>query len=137
MATDITTAVGDFVIQRGKVGRVISPEFEATAGKSDPIEILISEIPAGLFCASLVIQELEKNDRAAPLGLPFLPLFRLDGSQSEATESEITPLLDSESPVRKLMSEGGRSESVKSATDPNPFSTLNLLVVNYPNVPSA
>ncbi|OYV06014.1 MAG: hypothetical protein CFE26_08575 [Verrucomicrobiales bacterium VVV1] len=38
---------------------------EAWAGSCSPIKFLISEISGGLFCASLLIRELEKNGREA------------------------------------------------------------------------
>jgi hypothetical protein len=89
-------------------GLAVGPEFEAVAGRSYPIEILISEIPGGLFCASLLIQELGKNDAKTPAGLPILPLFRLDGSQPEPSGSDNAPPYDSEGPVWKFVGEGGK-----------------------------
>jgi hypothetical protein len=140
MAMDITAAAEDFAIQSGKVSLASRPESVAAAGKSLPIEILISEIPGGLFCASLLIQELGKNDRAASLGPSFLPLFQLDGSQPEATRSPNVTPYEVEGPVWKFTAVGGGNVFLKSAPDPespNPFSTLNPLVVNFSNVPSA
>ncbi len=88
-------------------GLAVGPEFEAVAGRSYPIEILISEIPGGLFCASLLIEEVGKSGEKKPDGLPVLPLFRLDGSQPEPSKSDNAPPYDAEGPIWKFVS-GGR-----------------------------
>lgn len=88
-------------------GLAVGPEFEAVAGRSYPIEILISEIPGGLFCASLLIEEVRGNGPRNSAGLPILPLFRLDGSQPEPSRSDNAPPYDAEGPVWKFVS-GGR-----------------------------
>lgn len=91
-------------------GLAVGPEFEAVAGRSYPIEILISEIPGGLFCASLLVEELGGDKRRTSAGLPILPLFRLDGGQPEAAKSDNAPPFDPEGPVWKFVGEGGRPD---------------------------
>ncbi len=61
-------------------GMAIGPEFDAKAGQTYPIEILIGEIPGGSFGVSLLIEELGVNYQKDPGGAPILPLFRLDHS---------------------------------------------------------
>lgn len=61
-------------------GMAIGPEFDAKAGQTYPIEIMIGEIPGGSFGVSLLIEELGVNYQKDPSGSPILPLFRLDNS---------------------------------------------------------
>lgn len=61
-------------------GMAIGPEFDAKAGQTYPIEILIGEIPGGSFGVSLLIEEMGVNYQKDPGGAPILPLFRLDHS---------------------------------------------------------
>lgn len=77
-------------------------EFEAIAGKSYPIEILISEIPGGLFCASLLIQKSGVNYEKSAGGAPIFPLFRLDGGIPEVdAKAGNAPPFDPNGPVWK------------------------------------
>ncbi|MGC4013673.1 MAG: hypothetical protein QM755_04025 [Luteolibacter sp.] len=64
-------------------GCMVGAEFDARQGSSYPIEILISEIPGGVFGAALMIEEMGATYSKAPSGAPILPLFRLDGSVPE------------------------------------------------------
>ena len=61
-------------------GMAIGPEFDAKAGQTYPIEIMIGEIPGGSFGVSLLIEEMGVNYQKDPGGAPILPLFRLDNS---------------------------------------------------------
>ncbi len=61
-------------------GMAIGPEFDAKAGQTYPIEIMIGEIPGGSFGVSLLIEEIGVNYQKDPGGAPILPLFRLDQS---------------------------------------------------------
>ena len=84
-------------------GLAVGAEFEVQGGRAYPIEILISEIPGGLFCASLMIEEVERSggrkDAAQP---PVLPLFRLDNSLPEVDgKADNAPPLDPSGPVWK------------------------------------
>lgn len=88
-------------------GLAVGPEFEATFGRNYPIEILMSEIPGGLFCASLLIEELGTSSQKTPSGLPILPLFRLDGGQPDATKSDNAPPYDPQGPIWKFVGAGG------------------------------
>lgn len=77
-------------------------EFEAIAGKSYPIEILISEIPGGLFCASLLIQKSGVRYETTSGGVPVFPLFRLDGGIPEVdSKADNAPPFDASGPVWK------------------------------------
>ena len=83
-------------------GLAIGPEFEVSAGKSYPIEILISEIPGGLFGASLLVEKVGESYPKSSSGAPVLPLFRLDGSVPEPTKADNSPPYDPAGPVWKL-----------------------------------
>ena len=61
-------------------GMAIGPEFDAKAGQTYPIEIMIGEIPGGSFGVSLLIEEIGVNYQKDSSGSPILPLFRLDHS---------------------------------------------------------
>lgn len=83
-------------------GLAVGAEFEAVAGRSYPIEILISEIPGGLFCASLLIEEVGADHPKDPSGAPVLPLFRLDSGLPEvAPGADNAPPFDPAGPVWK------------------------------------
>jgi hypothetical protein len=82
-------------------GLAVGAEFEADAGKKYPIEILISEIPGGLFCASLLIEEMGEKYAEAAGGSPVLPLFRLDGEVPPPTAADNAPPYDPNGPVWK------------------------------------
>ncbi len=60
-------------------GVAVGDSFFVTAGEEIDIEILISEIPGGLFGASLLIQnndEIASYERDPQTNSPILPLFR-------------------------------------------------------------
>ena len=88
-------------------GLAVGAEFEAVAGRSYPIEILISEIPGGLFCASLLIEEIGATYKKDSTGAPILPLFRLDSSLPAPTKADNAPPFDPEGPVWKRLGERG------------------------------
>jgi len=83
-------------------GLAVGPEFEANAGSRYPIEILISEIPGGLFGASLLIQETGVTYQKASTGAPILPVFRLDQSVPVANGADNAPPVDTEVSPWKL-----------------------------------
>ena len=91
-------------------GLAIGPEFEAKAGMSYPIEILLSEIPGGLFCASLMIEQVGENYEKSSTGSPILPLFRLDHSEPAVKTGDNAPPYDPKGPAWKI---------VESALGPN------------------
>lgn len=84
-------------------GLAIGPEFEARAGNTYPIEILISELPGGLFGGVLLIEEQGVTYEKAATGAPILPLFRLDGSVPEPTSADNAPPFDPNGPVWKVL----------------------------------
>jgi hypothetical protein len=87
-------------------GLAAGVEFEALAGKSYPIEILISEIPGGLFCASLLIEEIGQKYQKSSNGSPIFPLFRLDGGlPTVAPKADNAPPFDPAGPVWKRLSQ--------------------------------
>lgn len=95
------TTTANYNKSRG--GLAVGPEFSVTAGKSYPIDILISEIPGGSFCASLLIEEVGvKYEKDALNGSPILPLFRLDGSNPKVDPTEDAPPFDPNGPIWKL-----------------------------------
>ncbi|BCU77766.1 hypothetical protein [Luteolibacter sp. LG18] len=83
-------------------GVAVGPEFDVTAGSTYPIEILISEIPGGLFGAALMIQEEGATYQKASTGSPILPLFRTDGSLPDAKGKDNAPPFDSQGAVWKI-----------------------------------
>jgi hypothetical protein len=89
-------------------GLAVGKEFEAEAGKTYPIEILISEIPGGLFCASLLIEEIGQKYTASPSGAPIFPLFRLDSELPAATTVDNAPPYDPQGPVWKRVQGRGK-----------------------------
>jgi hypothetical protein len=89
-------------------GLAVGPTFSAKAGDSYPIEILISEIPGGRFCASLLIEEIgAKYEKDSLDGSPILPLFRLDEGQPKLPEGSDAPPYDPNGPIWKLVRSGG------------------------------
>lgn len=80
----------------------IGPVFEAEAGKSYPIDILLSELPGHLFCAALLIQEVGAKYETTIDGNPILPLFRLDNSVPPPTRRDNAPPYDRHGPVWKV-----------------------------------
>ncbi|BCU79159.1 hypothetical protein [Luteolibacter sp. LG18] len=88
-------------------GLACGAEFDAVAGSSYPIEILISEVPGGKFGAALLIEEIGATYRKDSTGSPILPLFRLDNVLPAANSPEIPPF-DPQGAPWKLMSNGVR-----------------------------
>jgi len=60
-------------------GLAVGEEFEANANTDYPIEIMVSEIPGGFFCAYLLIEEVGVEYPKTPQGLPLIPIFRTSG----------------------------------------------------------
>ena len=88
-------------------GLAIGATFTAKAGTPYPIEILISEVPGGFFCASMLIEENGKNYEKDPLeDAPILPLFRLAGALPKVVSGEDAPPFDPGAPAWKLVSAG-------------------------------
>jgi hypothetical protein len=90
------------------IGR--GPEFRAEAGKAYPIEILMSELPGGLFGAVLMIEEVGVQYQKDPLqGAPILPLFRLDPSAPKQPSKDTNaPPFDPKGPVWRTVEDGGK-----------------------------
>ena len=88
-------------------GLAVGAEFEAVAGRSYPIDILISEIPGGLFCAALLIEEVGATYKKDSTGAPILPLFRLDSGLPAPTKADNAPPFDPEGPIWKRLNERG------------------------------
>jgi hypothetical protein len=91
-------------------GLAVGPEFEVKEGVSYPIEILISEIPGGVFSTALLIQEEGVTYQKDAAGLPVLPLFRLDHSLPDVSPKAEAPPFDPNSPVWKLVPGRGKEE---------------------------
>lgn len=89
-------------------GFAVGVEFEAKAGTTYPIEILVSEIPGGSFGAYLMIEEAGATYEKSPSGAPILPLFRLDGGMPVVKPGAQAPPLDAAGPVWKLVPGRGR-----------------------------
>jgi hypothetical protein len=81
-------------------GLGVGQEFEARAGVDYPIEILISEIPGGLFAAYLLIEEVGATHQKTKDGAPILPVFRLDANPPAQGEG---PPYDPNGPVWQLV----------------------------------
>jgi hypothetical protein len=81
-------------------GLGVGREFEARAGVDYPIEILISEIPGGLFAAYLLIEEVGATYQKDRNGAPILPVFRLDAHPPAQGEG---PPYDPNGPVWQLV----------------------------------
>lgn len=92
-------------------GLAVGPEFEVKAGVNYPIEILISEIPGGIFSTSLLIQEEGVTYQKDAAGLPILPLFRLDHSLPDPEMKGEAPPYDPTGPVWKFVP-GGVKEDI-------------------------
>ncbi len=90
-------------------GLAAGQEFEAVAGKSYPIEILISEIPGGYFSTVLMIEEVGVEYQKTSNGMPIFPLFRLDSSEPEKPKpgTRGLPPYDRGGPVWKLVNQNG------------------------------
>ena len=89
-------------------GLAVGKEFEVEAGRKYPIEILISEIPGGLFCASLLIEEIGEKYQTSSNGSPVFPLFRLDPSVPEPTKADNAPPYDPNGPIWKRVQGRGK-----------------------------
>ena len=89
-------------------GLGVGPIFEAVAGTSYPIDILLSELPGGVFSASLLIEEIGVNYEKAPGGSPILPLFRFDKSAPAAPTPGSSPPYDPNGSVWKVVGERGK-----------------------------
>lgn len=86
-------------------GLAVGPEFNVTAGKTYPIEIMIGEIPGGSFSVSLLIEKVGAKYQKDPGGAPILPLFRVDASLPDAKgqgKGEAPPF-DPDGPVWKAV----------------------------------
>ncbi len=91
-------------------GIAIGPEFDAKAGQTYPIEILIGEIPGGSFGVSLLIEELGVNYQKDSGGSPILPLFRLDHSLPSPDLKGEAPPFDPNGPVWKAVEGGPKAD---------------------------
>jgi hypothetical protein len=83
-------------------GVAVGAEFPVTAGKTYPIEIILSEIPGGVFTSMLFIQEEGVTYEKDPAGYPILPIFRLDNSQPDTSQEQMPPF-DPNGPVWKFV----------------------------------
>lgn len=97
-------------INRDLGGLAVGPEFQVTAGTTYPVEILISEIPGGIFSTSLLIQEEGVTYQKDAGGLPILPLFRLDHSLPSPELKGEAPPFDPNGPVWKFIPGGVKAE---------------------------
>ncbi|WP_035604956.1 hypothetical protein [Haloferula sp. BvORR071] len=89
-------------------GLAAGAEFTAEAGTKYPIEILVSEIPGGLFCASLLIEEVGQKYEASSSGSPVFPLFRLDNEVPPPAKADNAPPYDPNGPVWKRVPGRGK-----------------------------
>jgi hypothetical protein len=101
---------GTRAINRALGGLAVGPEFEVREGVGYPIEILISEIPGGIFSTALLIQEEGVTYQKDAGGLPILPLFRLDHSLPDPSIKGEAPPFDPNGPVWKLVPGRGKEE---------------------------
>jgi hypothetical protein len=98
-------------IINGSLGGLgIGPVFEAAAGQSYPIDILLSELPGGIFSASLLIEEIGATYEKDPTGSPILPLFRSDRSAPAEPTPGSSPPYAPDGPVWKVTGTGGKLE---------------------------
>lgn len=72
-------------------GLAVGRKFEAKAGQSYPIEILICEIPGGSFGACLLMEREGEKYEKSPSGAPILPLFSLDHAGASGAEANGPP----------------------------------------------
>jgi hypothetical protein len=91
-------------------GMAIGPYFQAEAGKSYPVDILLSELPGGVFGAVLMIEEVGVTYQKTPNGEPILPLFRFDRTVPAADNSNSLPPYDPNGPSWKVIAEQGKVE---------------------------
>ena len=90
-------------------GVAVGPEFMVEEGKTYPVEILISEIPGGLFSMCLMIEEVGVEYEKDPAGFPILPLFRLDNSPPADLKGQAPPV-SKEGPVWKFVTGATKRE---------------------------
>jgi hypothetical protein len=87
-------------------GMMAGPWIDIKEGTPYPIEILISEIPGGIFGATLLIEDGGGRYKKDETGSPILPLFRTDdtvpGPQTD--KNEFAPPYDPKGPVWKVSS---------------------------------
>lgn len=86
------------------------PEFRVIAGRSYPIEILIGEVPGGIFCATLMIEEIGATYEKTPEGSPILPLFRTDSSVPATSTDDCAIPYDPKGPVWRIAGSGPRMD---------------------------
>ncbi|MBK1881845.1 hypothetical protein JIN85_05435 [Luteolibacter pohnpeiensis] len=89
-------------------GLAAGATFNVKAGSSYPIEILISELPGGLFCTTLLIEEIGADYEKSSTGAPILPLFRLDESVPENTTGNNAPPFSKKERPWKLANTRGK-----------------------------
>ncbi|MGC4016839.1 MAG: hypothetical protein QM755_20345 [Luteolibacter sp.] len=89
-------------------GVAVGPAFEVSAGSTYPIEILISEVPGGLFGAALMIEEEGATYQKASTGAPILPVFRTDGGLPDGKGKDNAPPFDAQGPIWKMSNSGRR-----------------------------
>jgi hypothetical protein len=87
---------------KGIGGLAVGPEFEVVAGTAYPIEILISEIPGGLFGAVLMLQESGVAYEKASSGAPILPIFRTSDSNPPVDAKDNAPPYEPRGPVWRV-----------------------------------
>lgn len=80
--------------------------FQVTAGTAYPIEILISELPGGDFCAALLIEDTGAKYKKTPEGAPIFPLFRTDASLPPEAKTDNAPPYDPDGPIWKVKKQG-------------------------------
>lgn len=89
-------------------GLAVGPSFEAKAGTAYPIEILLSEIPGGLFCAALMIEKIGEKYEKSSTGAPILPVFRLDHQPPAVTTGDNAPPFAPDGPSWKVVEGMGK-----------------------------
>jgi hypothetical protein len=87
---------------KGIGGLAVGPEFEVVAGTAYPVEILLSEIPGGLFGAVLMVQESGVEYERASTGAPILPIFRTNESTPPVDAKDNAPPYDPRGPVWRV-----------------------------------
>jgi hypothetical protein len=90
-------------------GVAVGPEFNVEAGKTYPVEIMISEIPGGLFSMCLMIEEVGVTYEKDPAGFPILPLFRIDGNPPADIKGQAPPIAK-DGPIWKFVTGATKRE---------------------------
>lgn len=95
---------------KGRGALTRGPEFRAVAGNAYPMEVLMSELPGGLFSAMLLVEEDGEKYEKDETGSPILPIFRLDnGVPKKAKESRVgEPPFAPEGPVWRMVEGSGK-----------------------------